>query len=214
MDQEFPGNSQRVSQTEEPKKVEKVIVGEVIRRKPTLGKRLANTFFGGDAQGVMGYVFLDVLVPAVKDLVVDMVSTGIERAIFGEGRSPRSRGGYRPSSSWSPGHTQYNRFSSPIVGSRREDPRDREISRRARANHEFDDIILATRIEAEEVISRLFDIVNQYGEATVYDFYELVGITGNFTEKKWGWTDVRGTTWRKVRDGYRIELPPAESLKS
>jgi hypothetical protein len=212
MDTEFPSNSQR-AQKEEPKKVEKVVVGEVIRRKPTLGKRLANTFFGGDAHGVMGYVFLDVLVPAVKDLVVDMVSTGIERAIFGEGRGGlRSRGGYRPSGS--SGYTQYNRYSSPIGSARREEPREREISRRGRAEHKFDEIVLATRVEAEEVINRLFDLVNQYGEATVYDFLELVGISGNFADKKWGWTDVRGSTWRKVRDGYLLDLPPTESLKS
>jgi hypothetical protein len=206
---EFPSNSQTKREDNEEKRVEKVIVGEIIRQKPSLTKRFASTFFGGDAHGVVGYVVLDVLVPAIKDLVVDVISTGIERAVFGEGRAPSRRSGYRPGGS--SGYTQYNRFSSPT---HREEPRGREVARQSRATHTFDDIILATRAEAQEVINRLFDLVGQYGEATVYDFFELVGVTGNYTDRKWGWTDMRGATVTRVRDGYLVDLPRTEPLKS
>lgn len=210
MVEEFPSNSQS-GPRDESRKIEKAVVGEVIRRKPSLGKRLTNTFFGGDAHGVIGYILLDVFVPAIKDLVVDVVSTGIERAIFGEGRAPSRRGGHRPSGN--SGYTQYNRYSTPATGFRQE-PRDREISRRARATENFDEIILATRAEAQEVIDRLFDLVSQYGEATTYDLFELVGVSGNYADRKWGWTDMRGASVTRVREGYLLDLPQREVLKS
>lgn len=214
--EEFPSNSRNRAKAAKPekqetKKVEKAVVGEVILRKKPLGKRLFDTFFGGDAQGVVGYVLMDVLVPAVKDVIVDAVSTGIERMIFGESsRAPSRRGGYRPGGS--SGYVQYNRYSPSHAVHRREEPR--EISRRARATHDFDEILLATRAEAQEVLDRLFDLISQYEQATVSDLYELVGVSGNYADENWGWVDIRGTGITRTRAGYLLNLPRPELLKS
>jgi hypothetical protein len=203
----YPGNSRRVtkvnaepSEKPEEKKIESVVQGEVIRRKKPLGRRFLDTFVGGDAKSVMGYVVMDVLLPAAKDTIADAFSQGIERMLFGEARSTSRRTGARPGT----GYTSYNRFASSS-SMRREDPR--TISRQNRARHDFDEIILATRVEAEEVIGRLFDLVSQYEQATVADLYELVGITANYTEQKWGWTDIRGAGAVRVSGGYLLDLP-------
>jgi hypothetical protein len=71
---------------------------------------------------------------------------------------------------------------------------------------------LATRVEAEEVIDRLFDVVSRYETATVADLYEMVGVTGNYTDDKWGWTDLRGASVQRVRNGYLLDLPRPEPL--
>lgn len=192
------------------KVVEKVVEGDVVRRKKPLGKRFSETFFTGDARGVFSYVVGDVLLPAAKDTIADAFSTMIERMLFGETRSASRRTGARPSGG--SGYVSYNRFA-PQQGpaARREDPR-LEISRKARSTHNFDEIILATRAEAETVIDRLFDIVTRYEAATVADLYELVGVTPKFTDDKWGWTDIRGAGVTRVRSGYLLELPPTEAL--
>lgn len=211
--EEFPTNSHRAkkvtNEEESSKKIEKVVVGSVVRQKKPLGRRFLDTFFGGDAQGVVGYVFIDVLVPAAKDMIADAVTTGIERMIFGEVRSSNRRSSIRSNSS--SGYVSYNRFSSGQAPGRREDPRD--LSRKARGSHDFDEIILATRAEAQEVIGRLFDLVSQYEVATVSDLYELVGVSGNYTDEKWGWTDIRGAGVTRVRNGYLLDLPRPELLK-
>jgi hypothetical protein len=208
----FPSNSHKTkmadegAQPDEREKVKKVVTSEVIQRKKPLGKRLAETFVGGDAHSVMGYVVFDVLVPAAKDAVADAFSQGIERMLFGDSRSTSRRSGSRPSGGPN-GYVSYNRMSQ---SSPREDPRG--ISRKARANHEFDEIILATRAEAEEVIERLFDLVEQYEVATVADLYELVGITGSYTDGKWGWDDMRGARVERRRDGYLLNLPKTKAV--
>lgn len=203
------------TETAETKRVEQVVTGEVVRRKKPLGKRFLETFIGGDAKSVTQYVLMDVLIPAAKDTIADVVSQGIERMLFGEARSTSRRTGNRPSGS--SGYTAYNRFSgssggAPFRGGHvREDPR-QGLSSRARATHDFDEIILATRAETEEVIDKLFELISKYDSATVADLYELVGISGNYTDEKWGWTDIRGAGATRVRNGYLLDLPKPEHL--
>jgi hypothetical protein len=86
------------------------------------------------------------------------------------------------------------------------------LSREARAKHNFDEIVLNSRVEAEEVIDRLYDVVSRYESASVADLYELVGLSSTHTDHKWGWTDIRGAGVQRVRDGYLLDLPSPEPL--
>lgn len=204
---EFPANSQTRNAPKRDageKDIQRVVSGEVTQRKQPLGKRFKEAFIGDDSGSVWGYVFLDVMIPAAKDMVSDAVSTGVERMLFGEHRSPSSRA--RRSSI--PGYTPYNRFSQPGT---RPDPRV-DYSRRARATHDFNEIIIDSRVEAEQVIDNLYHIIEKYEVATVADLYELVGIRAAFTDDKWGWTDIRGATVSRVRHGFLLDLPRPEPL--
>jgi hypothetical protein len=220
MSSEFPSNRIKDKKggpldpvvKEEPKVVERVVQSDVVRRKKPLGKRLAETFVGGDAKGVWGFVTLDVLVPAAKDMFADAVSQGVERMIYGEARSTGRRSGRHPGDP----RVSYNRYSSPSTTTRagntqRGGPQ-QELSRRARSSHDFDEVILPTRVEADEVIERLFDLVSQYEVATVGDLYDLLGVTGSYTDAKWGWFDLRGAGVTRVRHGYLLDLPKPEPL--
>jgi hypothetical protein len=60
---------------------------------------------------------------------------------------------------------------------------------------------------ANEVINCLVDLIQDYGQATVSDLYDLVGITGNFTDNKYGWTDLRSATATRIHEGYMLNLP-------
>ena len=204
----YPGNSRKAKEEKnEQKEVKKVIAGEAIRKKKPLSRRFMETFVGGDdARSVWQYVLGDVLVPAAKDTISDAVSQGIERMLFGE-----SRGRYQARSRASSSYTSYNRYSSSSPFSRREEPR-REMSRRARATHDFDEIILELKVEAEDVLDNLYELVQKYDTATVADLYEMVGQTANFTDEHWGWTDLRGAGVTRVKNGYLLDLPRPEPL--
>lgn len=199
----FPANSHKAKEGMKPKekKIERVTEGEAIQRKKPLGRKIAETFTGEDAKSAGMYILMDVLIPAAKNMISDAVSQGVERMLFGESR-PRSSG-----SSTRTGHTSYNKmYSSPNSPGR-------TISRRARATHDFGEIILASRAEADEVLDNLSAIISQYDQATVTDLYELVGITGNYTDDRYGWTDLRGSGVRYVREGYLLDLPAPEALR-
>lgn len=220
--EEFPGNSQRAKKPsrEEPviadksKKIEKVIEGEVVRRKKPLGKRVKETFLGGDGPTVTEYVIGDILIPGIRDMFADIVTGGIERMLYGESRPSGRRGGGSRFGA-STGRINYGSFSQPPVGraARTEDPRP-SLSRKARATHDFDEILLPNRPEAEAVLEGLFAVLDQYEQVTVSDLYELVGISGNFTDERWGWTDLRGSRVERTRNGYFVlNLPPTEQLE-
>ena len=83
----------------------------------------------------------------------------------------------------------------------------RVMSRQARARHDFDEIILESRTEAEEVIDKLYEVISRYESATVADLYQLVGLSSSHTDYKWGWTDIRGAGVSRSRDGYVLDLP-------
>jgi len=189
------------------KVVEQVVKGDVIQRKMPLGRRIKELFFGGESRGVFDYVVLDVMMPAAKDMVADAVSQGVERTLFGEARSRSRRTGRSPN-----GHVSYSKMSGDPRGRAGRPDEPRAMSRRARANHDFQEIILATRHEADDALEALYDLVAQYEHATVADLYTLVGISPAFTDEKWGWEDLRGAGVRRIRDGYLLDLPVPETL--
>lgn len=203
---EFPPNS-KASQRAAPvdKKIARVTTKEPVRKKRSLRKQFSETFVAGDMRGAIAYVFVDVMLPAAKDMVVEAGSTWIERLIYGETR----RRGIRHPQAGSTGYVSYNRMSGPM--SRVAGPA-RSLSRASRARHNFDEIILDSRTEAEEVIDRLFDLVNQYEMASVADLYELVGLASTHIDHKWGWVDLEGAGVTRIRAGYLLDLPTPEPL--
>lgn len=213
---EFPSNSEksrgRPERKEQPKKVERVVQGKVVRRKKPLGKRFVEAFLGdgGDRRSVGSFITESIVIPALKETLADAFQQGLEVMLFGEARSTSRRTGRRPGEY---GPVAYHRMSRPG----RDDPRDRntprEISRRGRANFDFDEIILSTRVEAEEVIDRMFDLVANYEVATVADLYDLCAIDSNFTDQKWGWEDFRGAGIQRVTSGYLLDLPRPEPIR-
>lgn len=206
---EFPPNSAVSKQDASvDKKVERVTSGEPVRRRKSLRKQFSETFVAGDARSAVTYVVLDVLLPAAKDMIVEAGSQGIEKLIFGD--NSRRRGARAPQSGPT-GYVSYNRLSGPMSGSRIPGPQ-RALSRAARGRHNFDEIVLEQRNEAEEVIDRLFDLVSRYDQATVADLYELVGLQSAHTDHKWGWEDLHGAGVTRVRGGYLLDLPEPEPL--
>lgn len=199
---DLPSNSKMCKAEKPEKKVEKIIKGEVVQKKKTLSKKFFEVFTGDDVSSVSSYILYDVLIPAAKSAITDMVQGGIEMVLYGErkgSRTQRDRGR---------SYVSYNNYSS----NRRPERNTYESNTRNRARHNFDDIILSTRGEAEDVLSHLVDLCIDYGQASVSDLYDLVGITGEFTDNKYGWYDLGSATVSRTRDGYLLNLPKVNVL--
>lgn len=206
----YPPNKKRSLPTDgvekKEKKVEKIVESTVVQRKKPLGKKLTETFTGEDARSVGHYLVFDVLVPATKTLIFDLISQGTERTLFGttSGARPRGAGARR---------VQYDRMYSGNTRSELDRPGGvRNMSSRARATHDFDEIVIEDRGEADEILERLQDLINDYEVATVSDLYDLVGITSTIQDEKWGWTSIKGASITRVREGYLLNMPRTESL--
>lgn len=206
--EEFPSNAHNKTEPAREPRIEKVIEGNVTTRKPSVGRRFKETFAGEDSSSVWEYVLLDVLVPAVKDMVVDAGQQALEKLIFGEAR-PGNRRSFSRAAPSSNGHISYNGVSK--VGTR-PDPR-RELSRSARSAHTFDDIVFEQRHQATDVLDKLYETLEKYDLVTVQDLYDACGITSSFTDAKYGWDSLSGSGVDRVRGGYLLRLPKPEPIK-
>lgn len=206
----FPSNNKtkKVEKSiDEDKQVKKIISGSVRKQKKGFGKRIAENLLEDDAQSVGDYILYDVIIPSVKDLIFNALTGGLEASLFGGKR------GARTSRDRGRSYVSYDRVSYNSTRDRDRDRESRDVSRRSRATHRFDDLVLDSRGEAEEVISHLVDLTIDYGQATVADLYDLLGVTSDFTDNKHGWTDLRGASVTRARGGgYLLDLPRTRPL--
>lgn len=206
MENPFPPNSHKSQEQKESrpekKAIQKVTTGEVVHKKATIGKRFKDIFFGGELKKTSMFIASDVLLPALKNLIVDATSKGIERAVYGD--SPRRRVDQnRPRFS----------YNNPIDrGPRRSVMLPDQPPHYARRKQPVGEFILSSRSEAELVVERLSDIIDKYEVASVADLYELVGLPSSYVDNTWGWTSLSYVNVRQTRDGFVIDLPPAEAL--
>lgn len=197
--EDYKPNSHRSKEGVLPeKKVGKVVRGTVKSRKKSEIQKFADVFIQEDAEKVKSYILMDVLVPAVKKAISDIVTNGIDMILYGDAGTAKKSGGA-------------SKVSYRSYYDKREERRDRSYSQ-TRAGYQYDDIVLDNRGEAEEVLSRMDELVSTYGLVSVADFYDLVGVTGNYTDNKYGWTDIRSASVVRVRDGYKVKLPKALPL--
>lgn len=181
------------------KRVEKVVRGNVKAKKNNT-RTLTSVFINEDAANVKNYVLFDVIVPSVKKALYDLVVGALDMTLFG------GRGGAnnkRPTAD-KVSYRDYNGISS------RDDRSSRTYTS---SGYSYDDITLDSRGEAEAVLSRMDEVIEEYGEVRVADLYDLVGITGEYTDNKYGWTNIRNARVVRTRDGYKIEMPRALPLK-
>lgn len=197
-------NSSKSSKEDSRPLPQQVVTGAVVERKKSLGRKFKDQFAGDDAQTVGQYLLFDVVLPATKNLIFDMLTEGAKRMLFG-GTRPMSSG----MGSVLGSRTNYSSYSggrqTTIIapGS----PASREMTPQQRAMHDFSGVILSSRGEAEEIIEVLSNLIDQYSAATVNDFYACIGQTPEFTAVKYGWKSMAQAQVRQTRDGYLLELP-------
>jgi hypothetical protein len=183
-------------------KTKKIIKGRVITKKKTLGQKVKEVFVGEDVDNVFSYILHDVIIPATKGALVDAVQSGIEMFLYGEKRGRDYNRTGRSNINYS-GISNFGR-SAYKNNTHRPEPR--------RTSRNSEEIIFQTRGDAESVLNNLVDLIKDYGQSSVNDLYDMVGKTGDFTDDRYGWTDLSSSRIRAVRGGYIIEFPRTEVL--
>ena len=200
----YPPNShkykgeQKTASTEE-KRVQKVAKGPVKTKKNEV-RKIADIFISEDVSNVKNYIFMDVLVPAIKKAIYDIVTNGIDMFLYGgTGKAKSSSGGAKVS--YRNFYDQKNSGSS-YRGSE---------NVTSRNGFDYEDLVFSNRGDAELVKQQMKDIIARYGVVTIADMYEMAdpNLTAPYTSHKYGWMDVSGAEAMRVRDGYILKLPRA-----
>ena len=175
------------------KKIEKVVKGTVKTRKRNGVTKLKDVFVNEDAKNIKSYIFSDVLVPAIKKLLYDIVNDGASMLLFGNTSSGRTK--------TIGSNVSYRQFYDSKV----EDRRPVSSSR-----FDYEDLIFESRGEAEAALSKMDEVIDAYGTVSVADLYDMCELTAPYTSNKYGWSNIQTAEVARLRDGgYVLKLPRA-----
>lgn len=211
----FPPNSQKAREAQQPprEKVSRVTSAETVRRKRGLGRRFKETFIAGTPRDAGASMVEDVVIPAIRETIHEALRTGLDHLILGGTRKPRASSSSLPWATTQPnkGRVDYQGYGGTTT--RASQQATRSVSRQSRARHEFHDLVIPSRMEAQSVIDQMFDIVSQHGEINIAELYEMTGIESSHVDLKWGWTDLSGARAVRLRTGgYLLDLPDPQPL--
>lgn len=192
---EYQSNSHRTKELaaqEKPaeRRTEKVVTGGTKIRKKSMLTKMANAFLPGDVDDVKRYVLRDVLIPTIRRTISDVVDM-----LLGVNTTPRSS---------SPAGT---RVSYRSYYDARNDRRESTALRPRSTPYSYDDVVLDRYDDAAEVLLRMRELVSRFDAVSVADLFEMTGHAGNYTDNKYGWTDLSDARIERVSDGYIIRLP-------
>lgn len=187
-----------------------------VYKKP-LYKRFTDTLFGSD--GVFSYLGAEIILPAIKNIIVDSISSGINMAVFGNDQKKHrssnipfsttqtSYGTHRLGTSSR--YTNYGKASTSNLH-RSYDNRDADI----RASNRVIDYRIPDRQDALEILHVLTRDAAAYDVVSVADYYDLLGVTSQYTDNSYGWRldDLQFATVQPVAGGYIINFPKPEAI--
>lgn len=192
---------QAKKEAEEKKEISVVVSGGAKTKKKSQTRKLADSILAEDATNVGSYILTDVLIPSFKKLVGDIVRDGIEMLLWGGTKSGGGRsGGSRPD------YVPYNRYSD------RRDDSYRDNRSRVKSLYNYDEVVVETKGDAEEVLTTMEELIDRYGFVSVAELYEMVRLPSAHTDCKYGWESLRTAKTVRVRDGYLLDLPRPRPL--
>lgn len=173
-------------------KNQKVISGSA--KKSEKGKIIRAIFSNDDVVDLKHHLVYEVLIPTVKRAASESLTKAVN-AIFGTHVSV-------PRDSIS-GRTDYHGASDR-----------RESTSRVRSVLDYDDIIVGSYEEADTVIQKMLDQLEEFHMVRISDLYELVGLTAPYTGNSYGWRNLDGARPVAVSEGeWLIKLPKAVFLR-
>ena len=150
-------------------KVDKVTTGKVVVRDKTPGKRLVDGVTS-DLRRYISNAIRDAVIPAAKDTASEVFHSITDSLIYGD-EAPRK--GRR------------RNYSTKIVSGngrparRSPDRSSRSVS--SKSVNDFRDVILETKDEAYNVLKGLEELIDEYDQASIADFYNLLCLFFNYS---------------------------------
>lgn len=127
-----------------------------------------------------------------------MVCSAVNIALFGVDRSRTNTNGYSQ---------QRNSYSSYYANANQSRPPQNNY----RPNRlDWQNITFDSYADANDVLNEMGHALHEYGQVTIADFYDVVGITRDardYQDCKYGWYDLGPASIKGVPGGYTIVFP-------
>ena len=191
-----PNSDKYKEQQKTKEKQQKAIAGTARPVKKPFIKRFIDIFIAEDIPDLKEYILYERILPALKTGFLDTVHSTVD-IIFGN--DSKRRGNSSPSGSRVSYTSYYDKDKPQGSLSKIRGP---------------EDILFDTRDDAEMALDALTECVSQFEQASIGDFYDIAGVTGNgYSDYNYGWRDLRSAYVLRRPDGYIISFPRAIDLK-
>ena len=201
----------------EREKITPVLEKKPEKRKKGLMERLVVGFLGPDGlPGIGAYLNEEIILPSIKNIIVEAVTSGINMAVFGDHSRPsgrphtQNRTVYRPETDYTSQNTRTSRYTSA-----RPEPSKRGPEMIRSVKYGVDEYPIESRMDANNVLTMLHEYADRYDYVSVADYYDLLGVKSVYTDHNFGWSfeEILKAVVTPLRGGgYIINLPPVTEI--
>lgn len=171
--------------------------GKVTLKKSKMNS-LGKSVIQGSITDAIANAITDLIIPAGRDLLFNVVTSVSQTLIYGESDQPSVSNGVNriPYSSIS----NYNRMGRPTshVQKVRQRPEDGFIFER--------------KSDADTALEHLREACDNFGVVSVQTLYEICEKSAPYTANKYGWMNLDDARVERTRDGYTLKFPRSMPL--
>lgn len=162
-------------------------------KKGAMQKFAEETNIRENAKNAGTYILKDVIMPALKKTIDDIVCGGIKTMLYGENAN-------RPNNNSKNGYVSYSSISTNngYIGYKSPN-QDRRVLN--------DNVLFYSESDARDALEYMCDILREDGYCTVAQLYDFAHKSPEYTDSYYGWKDLRGVRVVPFQDKWFIDLP-------
>lgn len=171
-----------------------IVKGELKKESPW--KKFKSEFIKTDGKTIGHYITGQVIVPAIKNTVLNIV----QMLLFGKSNGNNLNNGiYRSNIPY----VSYRDISNK--------PQQQNIAKQGSLYAPIE-VTVATQEDANAVLSAAQDVIDRYNQLRVSEFFEFVGLECPYTCINYGWTNIASATVTPYGDKWVITMPKATPI--
>lgn len=193
-------------------KIEKITDAEIVEVKKGPWKTFKGLIIEADMSDVGRYLWLDWIVPGIKNMILDTVIQGTSRTLYRDDRRgyrPSVRDIHRPPSSalgvGRGGVVDYVPYSD--MARYPHDPRGAPQLSAPPVSLDERGFRIKNRDRAEETLSTMAWVIERYDYVSIADVHDMLDLPSTPIDNRWGWRDLSGSRIVRRNSYWVLELP-------
>lgn len=175
-----------------------------VKKKSPIRKFMDN-FIATDMKEMRDTIIRESIIPTVQKGIIDLVTNGLSIAFFGHPQPKKNKNYsssiFNYSGCWSGGQN-----TSSISTQTQNQQHQRSLT--------MDEIEFETIVEANDVLEALRNWIEQYGEVSVAELYNMIQVTADYTFYNYGWKNLDNAQVVPISGGgFAIDFPRPMPLK-
>lgn len=197
---DFPDKGQGQKPTPPREKKTPIVSGAVLSKRPPQ-RRLFNFLFAESPRTLGATIGKNIVMPRLKMALEESLNGFLSGMLWGDSTNRPLPNAVRQAQL----RGQMTGYSAISTQGALQQAQSAVVQRPTSGN--YDDVVLPTIQEAENLLVMMIDHLNQYNLVTVGDLYEWADLPVAVAHNGYGWTNLNSAQIKPVNGGFLLELP-------